>query len=73
MDTKRMHVVLGERLIKDIDRLVGPRRRSSFLTEAAEEKLMPGKTRTIPSSDKGPRSGSGRCARRASSALRSPN
>lgn len=40
MATKRTHVVLAETLIKDIDRLVGTRKRSSFLTEAAEEKLM---------------------------------
>ena len=40
MKTKRTRVVLDERLIRDIDRLVGTRRRSSFLTEAAEEKLM---------------------------------
>jgi len=37
---KRTHVVLEEELLKDIDRLVGARRRSSFLTEAAQEKLM---------------------------------
>jgi hypothetical protein len=40
VNIKRTHVVIEERLVKDIDRLVGPRRRSSFLTEAAEEKLM---------------------------------
>ena len=40
MNTKRTHVVLSEQLVKDIDALVGARRRSSFLTEAAEEKLM---------------------------------
>jgi Arc/MetJ-type ribon-helix-helix transcriptional regulator len=40
MNTKRTHVVLSEQLVKDIDALVGSRRRSSFLTEAAEEKLM---------------------------------
>ena len=40
MTTKRTHVVLAEKLVKDIDRLVGTRQRSSFLTEAAEEKLM---------------------------------
>lgn len=40
MKTKRTHVVLDERLIKDIDRLVGTRQRSHFLTEAAEEKLL---------------------------------
>jgi hypothetical protein len=38
--TKRTHVVLSQQLVKDIDTLVGSRRRSSFLTEAAEEKLM---------------------------------
>jgi hypothetical protein len=40
MITKRTHVVLSEQLVKDIDMLVGSRHRSSFLTEAAEEKLM---------------------------------
>ena len=38
--TKRTHVVLEEQLVKDIDRLVGARQRSSFLTEAAEKELM---------------------------------
>jgi Arc/MetJ-type ribon-helix-helix transcriptional regulator len=38
--TKRTHVVLGEQLVKDIDRLVGARQRSNFLTEAAEKELM---------------------------------
>jgi metal-responsive CopG/Arc/MetJ family transcriptional regulator len=40
MNTKRTHVVLSDQLVKEIDTLVGTRRRSSFLTEAAEEKLM---------------------------------
>ena len=40
MPSKRTHVVLEEKLVRDIDRLVGARRRSSFLTEAAQEKLM---------------------------------
>lgn len=40
MNTKRTHVVLSEQLVKDIDTLVGTRKRSSFLTQAAEEKLM---------------------------------
>lgn len=40
MITKRTHVVLSERLVKDIDTMVGTRQRSSFLTQAAEEKLM---------------------------------
>lgn len=37
---KRTHVVLSEQLVKDIDRLVGGRHRSSFLTQAAERELM---------------------------------
>ena len=40
MITKRIHVVLSEQLVEDIDMLVGSRQRSSFLTQAAEEKLM---------------------------------
>lgn len=40
MSSKRTHVVLEDKLVKDIDRLVGPRQRSSFLTEAAQEKLL---------------------------------
>jgi len=38
--SKRTHVVLEEKLVKDIDRFVGARKRSDFLEEAAEEKLM---------------------------------
>ncbi|MBK5293950.1 MAG: hypothetical protein JJE04_20030 [Acidobacteriia bacterium] len=40
MTTKRTHVVLSGQLVQDIDRLVGTRQRSSFLTEAAEKELM---------------------------------
>jgi Arc/MetJ-type ribon-helix-helix transcriptional regulator len=40
MNTKRTHVVLSEQLVKDIDRVVGKRQRSSFLSEAAEKELM---------------------------------
>jgi Arc/MetJ-type ribon-helix-helix transcriptional regulator len=36
---KRTHVIIPEQLVKEIDSLVGSRRRSSFLTEAAEEKI----------------------------------
>jgi hypothetical protein len=36
----RTHVIIPEQLVKDIDQLVGSRQRSSFLTEAAEEKLL---------------------------------
>jgi hypothetical protein len=58
MNTKRAHVVLEERLLKDIDRLVGARQRSSFLTEAAQEKLMRMRQiealkKLVPWSDKG--------------------
>jgi Arc/MetJ-type ribon-helix-helix transcriptional regulator len=37
---RRTHVVLSEQLVKDIDKLVGSRQRSSFLTQAAERELM---------------------------------
>jgi Arc/MetJ-type ribon-helix-helix transcriptional regulator len=37
---KRTHVVLSEELVKEIDALVGARRRSSFLTQAADRELM---------------------------------
>lgn len=40
MVNKRAHVVLSEQLLKDIDALVGSRQRSSFITQAAEEKLI---------------------------------
>jgi metal-responsive CopG/Arc/MetJ family transcriptional regulator len=61
---KRTHVVLDERLFKDIDRLVGTRQRSHFLTQAAEEKLLrirqlkaleeisPGMRRGVPSAER---------------------
>ena len=35
----RTNVVLPADLLKEIDRVAGPRRRSAFLAEAAEEKL----------------------------------
>ena len=40
MNAKRTHVVLEEKLVQEIDRLVGARQRSHFLTQAAEEKLI---------------------------------
>jgi hypothetical protein len=40
MSSKRMHVILSEQLVRDIDSLVGSRQRSSFLTQAAERELM---------------------------------
>jgi hypothetical protein len=38
--TTRTHLIAPKKLIEEIDRLVGPRRRSEFLTEAAAEKLQ---------------------------------
>jgi hypothetical protein len=38
MTTKRTTVVLSDQLVKDIDALAGTRQRSSFLTQAAEER-----------------------------------
>jgi len=35
----RTHLIAPKELIKEVDRLVGPRRRSEFFTEAAAEKL----------------------------------
>jgi hypothetical protein len=35
----RTHFIAPKKLIEEVDRLVGPRRRSEFLTEAASEKL----------------------------------
>jgi Arc/MetJ-type ribon-helix-helix transcriptional regulator len=37
---RRTHVVLSDELVEDIDRLVGSRQRSSFITKAAEKELM---------------------------------
>jgi len=35
----RTHFIAPKKLIEEVDRLVGPRRRSEFLIEAAAEKL----------------------------------
>jgi Arc/MetJ-type ribon-helix-helix transcriptional regulator len=40
MNAKRTHVVLSDQLVKEIDTLVGPRQRSSFISEATERELM---------------------------------
>ena len=37
---KRTHIVISERLASDIDRFVGKRGRSAFLSEAAEKELL---------------------------------
>lgn len=37
MKTKRAHVLLPQDLIKEIDAIVGPRRRSAFLVETARD------------------------------------
>ena len=36
---RRIHVVLSDTLLKEIDTVVGTRHRSSFLTQAAEKEL----------------------------------
>ena len=35
----RTHVIAPKRLIKEVDQLVGPRRRSNFIAAAVDEKL----------------------------------
>jgi len=37
--TKRVHVVIPKELLIEIDALVGPRRRSEFLVDAARKKV----------------------------------
>ena len=37
--TTRTHLIAPKELIEKVDRLVGPRRRSEFITEAVTEKL----------------------------------
>jgi hypothetical protein len=39
MSTKRAHVLLPEDLLQEIDALVGPRGRSSFLVETARQEV----------------------------------
>ena len=39
MSTRRTHIVIPEPLVSEIDRLVGRRGRSQFLTQAAEKEL----------------------------------
>ena len=39
MSTRRTHIVIPEVLVTEIDRLVGKRGRSEFLTQAAEKEL----------------------------------
>jgi hypothetical protein len=39
MLTKRAHIVLPEKLVKEIDKFVGARRRSAFIAEVAEREL----------------------------------
>jgi hypothetical protein len=39
MSNRRTHIVIRELLVNEIDRLVGKRGRSEFLTQAAEKEL----------------------------------
>ena len=43
----RTHIVMPKELVKEIDRLAGPRGRSAFVTEAVEEKLRHERLREI--------------------------
>ena len=45
--TRRAHVVVPEELLDEVDRLVGPRRRSEFLADAAREKLARERLRKV--------------------------
>jgi predicted transcriptional regulator len=38
-ETVRAHIVISKELVEEVDRLVGPRRRSEFIAEAVAEKL----------------------------------
>ena len=40
MKTRRTHIVIPEELTAQIDSLVGKRRRSAFLVQAAEKELL---------------------------------
>ena len=40
MNSKRTHIVIPQQLVAEIDNLVGKRRRSLFLTQAAEKELV---------------------------------
>ena len=40
MSIRRTHVVIPEQLVADIDQVVGKRRRSQFLVQAATRELM---------------------------------
>lgn len=39
MSTKRAHVIMPERLVEEIDALVGKRGRSAFIADAARQEL----------------------------------
>lgn len=39
MLTKRAHVVISEDIVKEIDELVGERKRSRFISEAAKKEI----------------------------------
>jgi hypothetical protein len=40
MSTRRTHILIPEALVNEIDRLVGKRGHSSFLTQAAQKELQ---------------------------------
>jgi len=52
MPTKRAHILLPDDLIREIDALVGPRGRSSFLVETARQEVRRQKLLQFLESDK---------------------
>ena len=51
MKTKRAHILLPQDLIKEIDSIVGPRRRSAFLVETARDAVRRTKLQRFLESD----------------------
>lgn len=46
-DSRRVHVVIPEDLLQEVDALVGPRRRSEFFIDAAREKVARERLRRV--------------------------
>lgn len=51
MGTQRMHVVFPQKLMEEIDELVGPRGRSAFLVETAQAEIRKRKLLAFLESD----------------------
>jgi len=46
-ETRRAHVLIPDDLLRELDALVGPRRRSEFFVEAAREKVARERLRRV--------------------------